>query len=84
MVHRMSVRRIYIKIISNWAKCPTCSRDSFIHNHVVTHDKEDCVLFITNNGDQSELRAMVKVVSDYNIPIITISSSEHNHVAQRF
>ena len=47
-----------------------------------THDKEDCVLFITNNGDQSELRAMVKVVSDYNIPIITISSSEHNHVAQ--
>ena len=48
------------------------------------HDKEDCVLFITNNGDQSELRAMVKVVSDYNIPIITISSSEHNHVAQRF
>ena len=47
-----------------------------------THDKEDCVVFITNNGDQSELRAMVKVVSDYNIPIITISSSEHNHVAQ--
>ena len=47
-----------------------------------THDKDDCVVFITNNGDQSELRAMVKVVSDYHIPIITISSSEHNHVAK--
>ena len=35
-----------------------------------THDKEDCVLFITNNGDQSELRAMVKVVSDYNILLL--------------
>ena len=47
-----------------------------------THDKDDCVVFITNNGEQSELRAMVKVVSDYHIPIITITSSENNHIAK--
>lgn len=47
-----------------------------------TYNKNDCVVLITNNGEQSELHALVKVVSNYNIPIITITSSENNHIAK--
>ena len=32
-----------------------------------THSQSDCILFITNNGDQSELQALVKVMKDYHI-----------------
>lgn len=38
-------------------------------------DSRDCVVFITNNGMQSEMQAIAKVVVDYHIPIITITSS---------
>ncbi|BGE81730.1 MurR/RpiR family transcriptional regulator [Staphylococcus petrasii] len=48
-----------------------------------THSDKDCVVFITNNGEQSELQAMAKVVSDYHIPIIAITSSDNNPVARQ-
>lgn len=49
---------------------------------LATHNSKDCVLLITNNGMQSEMQAMVKVISDYHIPIITIASTETNPVAE--
>lgn len=47
-----------------------------------THSQSDCILFITNNGVQSELQALVKVIKDYHIPIMTVTSHKHNPVAQ--
>lgn len=47
-----------------------------------THNKNDCVVFITNSGEQSELQAMVKVVKDFNLSMITITSSNHNSIAK--
>ena len=47
-----------------------------------THSNKDCVIFITNNGDQSEMLAMAKVISDYHVPVITITSKETNSIVQ--
>lgn len=49
---------------------------------LATHDNQDCIIFITNQGSHSELRSMASVASDYNIPIITISSTADNPIAQ--
>ncbi|RIP37427.1 MurR/RpiR family transcriptional regulator [Staphylococcus gallinarum] len=49
---------------------------------LATHDSQDCIIFITNQGSHSELRSMASVASDYNIPIITISSTSDNPIAQ--
>lgn len=49
---------------------------------LATHDQRDCVVFITNHGSHSELQAMAKVATDYNISIITISSTANNPVAE--
>lgn len=45
-------------------------------------NSRDCVVFITNNGMQSEMQAIAKVVVDYHIPIITITSSSKNIISQ--
>jgi len=49
---------------------------------MATHDEQDCVIFVTNQGTHSEMQSMAKVATDYNIPIITISSSTDNPVAK--
>lgn len=49
---------------------------------LATHDENDCIIFVTNQGNHSELQSMAKVATDYNIPIITISSSNDNPVAK--
>ena len=41
---------------------------------LATHNAKDCVVFITNNGMQSEMRSIAKVVSDYHIPVIITSN----------
>ena len=50
---------------------------------LATHNAKDCVVFITNNGMQSEMRSIAKVVSDYHIPVVTITSTSDNPVAKR-
>ena len=50
---------------------------------LATHNAKDCVVFITNNGMQSEMRSIAKVVSDYHIPVVTITSTNDNPVANR-
>lgn len=50
---------------------------------LATHNSKDCVVFITNNGMQSEMRSIAKVVSDYHIPVVTISSTSDNPVAKK-
>lgn len=45
-----------------------------------THNKNDCVVFITNSGEQSELQAMVKVVKDFNLSMITITTVSYTHL----
>ncbi|WP_154872815.1 MurR/RpiR family transcriptional regulator [Staphylococcus pasteuri] len=45
-------------------------------------DSRDCVVFITNNGTQSEMQSIAKVVEDYHIPIVTITSSPNNTISQ--
>ena len=45
-------------------------------------DSRDCVIFITNNGTQSEMQSIAKVVEDYHIPIVTITSSPNNTISQ--
>ncbi|MES3713994.1 MurR/RpiR family transcriptional regulator [Staphylococcus ureilyticus] len=49
---------------------------------MATHDEQDCIIFVTNQGSHSEMQSMAKVATDYNIPIITISSSNNNPVAK--
>ncbi|MBU5868709.1 MurR/RpiR family transcriptional regulator, partial [Vibrio cholerae O1] len=49
---------------------------------LATHNSNDSVILITNNGTQSEMQSMVKVIDDYHIPIITITSTRDNPVAQ--
>lgn len=49
---------------------------------LATHDENDCIIFVTNQGNHSEMQSMAKVAMDYNIPIITISSSNDNPVAK--
>ncbi|MDG0843555.1 MurR/RpiR family transcriptional regulator [Staphylococcus equorum] len=49
---------------------------------LATHDENDCVIFVTNQGNHSEMQSMAKVATDYNIPIITISSTNDNPVAK--
>ncbi|MBO1199968.1 MurR/RpiR family transcriptional regulator [Staphylococcus simiae] len=48
---------------------------------LATHNSNDCVILITNNGMQNELQSMVKVIVDYHIPIVTITSTKDNPVA---
>ncbi|WP_256082376.1 MurR/RpiR family transcriptional regulator, partial [Staphylococcus aureus] len=47
-----------------------------------THDDSDCMIFVTNQGSHSELQSIVQVATHYSIPIITISSTANNPVAQ--
>ncbi|WP_426704334.1 MurR/RpiR family transcriptional regulator [Staphylococcus shinii] len=49
---------------------------------LATHDERDCIIFVTNQGSHSEMQSMTKVATDYQIPIITISSSNDNHIAK--
>ncbi|PTI83246.1 MurR/RpiR family transcriptional regulator [Staphylococcus xylosus] len=49
---------------------------------LATHDERDCIIFVTNQGSHSELQSMAKVATDYQIPIITISSSNDNPIAK--
>ncbi|SCU02073.1 transcriptional regulator [Staphylococcus xylosus] len=49
---------------------------------LATHDDRDCIIFVTNQGSHSELQSMAKVATDYQIPIITISSSNDNPIAK--
>ena len=49
---------------------------------MATHDEQDCIIFVTNQGSHSEMQSMAKVATDYNIPIVTISSSNNNPVAK--
>ncbi|MBO3065618.1 MurR/RpiR family transcriptional regulator [Staphylococcus shinii] len=49
---------------------------------LATHDERDCIIFVTNQGSHSEMQSMAKVATDYQIPIITISSSNDNHIAK--
>ena len=47
-----------------------------------THDDRDCMIFVTNQGSHSELQSIAQVATHYSIPIITISSTANNPVAQ--
>ncbi|MGW7810635.1 MurR/RpiR family transcriptional regulator [Staphylococcus xylosus] len=49
---------------------------------LATHDERDCIIFVTNQGSHSELQSMAIVATDYQIPIITISSSNDNPIAK--
>lgn len=48
---------------------------------LATHGEQDFIIFITNQGNHSELQAMIKVANDYHINIITITSSYNNYIA---
>jgi DNA-binding MurR/RpiR family transcriptional regulator len=45
---------------------------------LATRNSNDCVIFISNNGTQSEMQSIAKVIADYHIPIATISSTSDN------
>lgn len=47
-----------------------------------THDDRDCMIFVTNQGSHSKLQSIAQVATHYSIPIITISSTANNPVAQ--
>ena len=40
------------------------------------------MIFVTNQGSHSELQSIAQVATHYSIPIITISSTANNPVAQ--
>ena len=50
---------------------------------LATRNSNDCVIFISNNGTQSEMQSIAKVIADYHIPIATISSTSDNPVAKQ-
>lgn len=47
---------------------------------LATHDANDCIIFVTNQGHHSELQSMAKVANDYQIPIVTITSTHSNPI----
>src|SRR5699024_7673683 len=49
---------------------------------LATHGENDCIIFVTNQGNHSEMQSMAKVATDYSIPIISITSSSDNPVAK--
>lgn len=49
---------------------------------LATHDERDCIIFVTNQGNHSEMISMARVAKDYNISLITISSDSNNPITQ--
>ncbi len=49
---------------------------------LATHDERDCIIFVTNQGNHSEMISMARVAKDYNISLITISSDANNPITQ--
>ncbi|MCE5038618.1 MurR/RpiR family transcriptional regulator [Staphylococcus auricularis] len=47
-----------------------------------SHDARDCIIFITNRGEHSELLSMARVANDHHIPMVTISSNDENPIAE--